>query len=134
MKRLFQFVLFGLVLLAAAQPLLAETACDHRQCEGSLVCSVCFDGMVIGNPALRPVLANSQTETGCTYGWCQLRADGSSLLVTTPSTPRLANGRTLFIPVAQFSASPVVILAARSSEDAAASTIPRHILFQVFRI
>jgi hypothetical protein len=54
--------------------------------------------------------------------------------MATPPTFRLANGSTLLMPVAQFSASPPVILAARSSEDAAAGAVPRNILFQVFRI
>ena len=141
MKRLFQFVIFGVVLLAAAQPLPANTACDQQQCEGTPVCSVCFDGTVIRNSAMQPIPAGSRStpqvafgETKCSYGWCWLRSDGSSSLVATPSTFRLANGRTLFIPVAQFSVSPAVILAARSCEDAAAGTVSRNILFQVFRI
>jgi hypothetical protein len=56
------------------------------------------------------------------------------LLLATPPIFRLANGSTFLMPVAQFSASPRVILAARSSEDAAAGAVPRNILFQVFRI
>jgi hypothetical protein len=40
----------------------------------------------------------------------------------------------MLMPVAQFSARAAVILATRSSEDAAAGAVPRHILFQVFRI
>jgi hypothetical protein len=38
------------------------------------------------------------------------------------------------MPVALFSARPEVVLAARSSKDAAAVAVPRHILLHVFRI
>jgi hypothetical protein len=54
--------------------------------------------------------------------------------MATPPTFRLANGSTLLVPVAQFSVRAAVILAARSSEDAAAGAVPRNILLQVFRI
>jgi hypothetical protein len=54
--------------------------------------------------------------------------------MATPPLLKLASSSTLFTPVAQFSASPAVNLAARSSEDAAVGAVPRHILFQVFRI
>ena len=141
MKRSFQFVVIALVLLAAAQPLLAHTACDQRQCEGSPVCSVWFEGMAIPDSAMLSLLGSAQAtpyavlpEAGCSNGWCWLTSDNPRLLVATQSTFRLANGRALFIPVARFSVSPAVILAARLSEDAAAGTVPRHILFQVFRV
>ena len=141
MKRLFQFVVFALVLLAAAQPLLTVTACAQPQCEGSPVCSIRVDSMAIPNYAMQPIRAGSQAtpqvavaDAGCSYGWCWLRPDNTTLLVATPPIFRLANGSTLLMPVAQFSASPAVILAARSSEDATAGIVPRNILFQVFRI
>ena len=141
MKRSFQSVVFALVLLAAAQPLLADTACDQRQCEGSPVCSVWFEGMAIPDSAMLSLLASAQAtpyavlpEAGCSNGWCWLRSDSTALLMATPLAFRLANGRTLFIPVAQFSVSPAVILAAGSCEDAAAGSVPKNILFQVFRI
>jgi hypothetical protein len=54
--------------------------------------------------------------------------------MATPPIFRLAISSTLFMRVAQFSASPAVILAERSSEDAAAGAVSRHILLQVFRI
>jgi hypothetical protein len=56
------------------------------------------------------------------------------LLAAKPPIFRLGNGSTLLMPVAQFYAIPAVILAARSSEDAAAGAVPRIILFQVFRV
>jgi hypothetical protein len=52
----------------------------------------------------------------------------------TPPIFRLANSSTLLMPVAQFSPSARVILATRSPEDAAGGSVPRNILFQVFRI
>ena len=141
MKRLFQFVVFALVLLAAAQPLLADPACTQPQCEGNPVCSMHFESMAIPNSAMQPILASLQAtpqfvfaEAGCSYGWCWLRSDSSGLLVATPPTFRLANCSSFLVPVAQFSGSPAVVLAARSCEGAAGGAVPRHILFQVFRI
>ncbi len=140
MKRSFQFVVFALVLLAAAQPLLADIACDQRQCEGSPVCSVWFEGMAIPDSAMLSLLASAQAtpyavlpEAGCSNGWCWLASDSPRLLVATPQTFRQARGST-FMPVAQLSANSAVVLAARSSEDATAGAVPRNILFQVFRI
>jgi len=96
--------------------------------------------MAIPDSAMLSLLASAQAtpyallpEAGCSNGWCWLASDSPRLLVATPPTFRLAKGNTLLMPVAQFSASPAVILAA-SSEDAAAGAVPRNILFQVFRI
>lgn len=140
-KRLLQFVVSGLALLATAQPLLAETVCDQPQCESTPVCSTWFDSMAIPTSALQPILASSQAtlhvafvKAGCSYGCCWLRSNTRELLLATPPTFRLTDGSRPLTPVAQFSASHVVILAARSSEDAAAGAVPRNILFQVFRI
>ncbi len=141
MKRLFQFVVFALVLLAVAQPLLADTACTQQQCGGTPDCSMHLGSMAIPGSAMSSLLASSQAtphavfaEAGCSYGWCWLRSDSTRLLMPTPPIFRLANSSTLLMPVAQFSAGPAVTLAARSSEDAAAGAVPRNILFQVFRI
>lgn len=140
MKRLFQFVVFALVLLAAAQPLLADAACTQPQCESGRVCSMHLGSMAIPDSAMSSLLASSLAiphaafADGCSYGSCRLRSDSTRLLMATPPTFRLANGSTLLMPVAQFSASPAVILEARSSEDAAAGAVPRHIRFQVLRI
>ena len=141
MKRLFQFVVFALVLLAAALPLLADIACAQPRCEGTPDCYMHLGSMVIPDSAMSSLLVSSQAtphavfaEAGCSYGSCWLRSDSTTLLVATPPIFRLANGSTLLMPVAQFSASLAVILAARLSEDAAAGAVPRHILFQVFRI
>jgi len=97
--------------------------------------------MAILDSPMQLILASSQAtpqvvfaEAGCSYGSCLLRSDGATLPLATPTIFRLANGSTLLMPVAQFSASPAVILAARSPEDAAARAVPRNILFQVFRI
>jgi len=140
MKRLFQFVVFALVLLAAAQPLLADTACTQQRCEGT-DCSLHFDSMAIPNSAMPPILASSQAtpqvvfaEAGCSYGLCWLRSDSATLLLATPPTFRLARSSTFYMPVVQFSASRAVILAARPFEDAATGAVPKNILFQVFRI
>jgi hypothetical protein len=141
MKRLFQFVVFAVALLAAAQPLLADTACAEQRCGGTSDCYMHLGSMAIPDSAMQPLLASSQAtphavfaEAGCSYGSCSLRSDSTTLLVATPPIFRLANSNTLLMPVAQFSASPAVTLAARSSEDAAAGAVPRNILFQVFRI
>ena len=136
MKRLFQFVVFGLALLAAVEPLLADTACVQPQCEGSPVRSVCFDGMAIPSLAVQNLLASSQAtpQAVSAAGCCRLRSDGTASLVATPPIFRLANDSAFLVPVAQLSASPAVILASRSSEDAAAGAVSRNILFQVFRI
>ena len=141
MKRLFQFVLFTLVLLAAAQPLLADTACAQPQYECSPVCSMCTDGIAIRNSAMQPILASSQAtkqvafaEAGGSFGWCWLRSDSSKSLVATPQIIVPASNSSFFMPVAQFSTSPAVVLAARLSEGGAADTVPKHILFRVFRI
>jgi hypothetical protein len=100
-----------------------------------------LDSMAISNSSMQPILASSQAtpqvvfaEAGCSYGSCWLRLHSATLLLATPPIFRLANGSTFLMPVTQFSASPAVILAARSSEDAAAGAVPRNILFQVFRI
>ena len=141
MKRLFQFVVFALVLLAVAQPLLADTACTQQRCGGTPDCYMHLGSMAIPDSAMSSILVSSQAtpygvfaESDCSYGWCWLRSDSTTLLVATPPIFRLANGSTLLMPVAQFSAGPAVTLAARSSEDAAAGAVPRNILFQVFRI
>ena len=142
MKRLFQFVAFALVLLAAAQPLLADSTCTQPQCEGNPVCSMRFESMAIPNSAMQPILASLQAtpqvvfaEAGCSYGWCWLRSDSSSrLLAAILPTFRLVNRSSFLVPVAQFSGSPAVVLAARSCEGTAGGAVPRHMLFQVFRI
>lgn len=141
MKRLFEFIVFALVLLAAAQPLLADTACTQQRCGGTPDCYMHLGSMAIPDSAISSLLASSLAtpqavfaEAGCSYGSCWLRSDSTALLVATPPIFRLANGGTLLMPVAQFSASPAVTPAARSSEDAAARAVPRNILFQVFRI
>jgi hypothetical protein len=140
MKRLFQFVVFAVVLLAAAQPLLADAVCPEQPCGGTLDYSMHFDSMAIPRPAMQQILTSSPAtqqvvfgDAGCSYGRCWLRSDSATLLLATPPIFRLASSTSL-VPVAQFSASRAVILAARSSEDAAAGAVPRHILFQVFRI
>ena len=141
MKRLFQFVVFALVLLAAAQPLLADTACAQQKCGGTPDCSMYSGSMAIPGSAMSSLLASSQAtphavfaESGCSYGWCWLRSDSTPLLVAKPPIFRLANSSAPLMPVAQFSGSSAVILAARSSEGAAAGAVPRNILFQLFRI
>jgi hypothetical protein len=140
MKRLFQFVVFGLVLLAAAQPLLADAACAQQRCGGTPDCYMHLGSMAIPDSAMSSLLASSLAtphavfaEAGCNYGSCRLRSDRATLLLATAPTLRLVSN-TFLMPVAQFSASLAVILAARSSEDAAAGAVPRNILFQVFRI
>ena len=140
MKRLFQFVALAIVLLAAAQPLLANTACTQPQCEGSPDCSTHFDSMAIPSSAMQYILASSPAtssvvlpEAGCSYGTCWLELDSAKLLAVTPPTSRLAS-RTLLMPVAPFSGSDAVILPVRSPGDVATGAVPRHILFQVFRI
>ena len=141
MKRLFQFVVFALVLIGASQPLLADTVCTQPQCEDNPVCSMHFESMAIPNSAIQLILASSQStaqvvfaEAGCGYGWCWLRSDSSRLLVVAPPTFRLASGSTFLVPVAEFSGSPAVVLAARSCEGVPGGAVPRRILFQVFRI
>ena len=96
--------------------------------------------MAIPNSAMQYILASSPAtssvvlpEAGCSYGTCWLESDTATLLAVTPPTSRLAS-RTLLMPIAPFSASHAVILAARSPQDVAAEAVPRHILFQVFRI
>jgi len=141
MKRLFQFVVFALVLLAGPQPLLADIVCAQQRCGAIPDCSMHLGCMAIPDSAMQSLLASSQAapqvvlaEAGCSYGSCRLRSDSATLLMATPPLLKLASSSTLFTPVAQFSASPAVNLAARSSEDAAVGAVPRHILFQVFRI
>src|SRR5260370_17555156 len=113
MKRLFHFVVFALVLLAAAQPLLADTACTHQQCGGTPDCSMHLGSMAIPDSAMSSLLGSSQAtphpvfaEAGCSYSWCWLASDSTALLMATPPIFRLANGSTLLMPAAQFSASP----------------------------
>ncbi len=141
MKKLFQFVAFALVLLAATQRLLADAACAQQRCGGTPDCSMHLDSLSIPDPAMQFQLASSQAapqsviaEAGCSYGSCWLRSDSAKFLITTPTKFKLAGSSTFLTPIAQFSASPGVILAARSSEYAAAGAVPKHPLFQVFRI
>jgi hypothetical protein len=140
MKRLFQFVVFTLVLLAGPQQLLADIACAQQRCGGAPDCYMHIGCMAIPDSAMQSLLASSQaashiafTEAGCSYGSCWLRSDNVTLLMATPPILKLASS-TLFMQAAQFSASPAVNLAATSSEDTAAGAARRHILFQVFRI
>jgi hypothetical protein len=141
MKRLSQFVVFALVLLGAAQPLLADIDCAQQRCGAIPDCSMHLGCMATPDSVMQSLFASTQAtshvafaEAGCSYGFCRLRSDSTALLMATPPTFRLASSSTLLMPVAQFSASPAVNLAATSSEDAAAVAVPRHILFQVFRI
>jgi hypothetical protein len=141
MKRLFQFVVFALVLLAAPQPLLADIACAQQRCGGTPDCYMHIGCMAIPDSAMQSLLASSQVaphvvfaEAGCSYVSCWLRSDSATLLTATPPILKLAGSSTLIMPEAQFSASPAINLAATSSKDAAAGAVPRHILFQVFRI
>jgi hypothetical protein len=60
MKRLFQFVVFALVLLAAAQPLLADTVCTEQRCGGTPDCSLHLGGMSIPDSAMSSLLASSR--------------------------------------------------------------------------
>ena len=140
MKKLFQLVVFALVLLAGPQLLLADIACAQQRCGGTTDCYMHIGCMAIPDSAMQSLLASSQTtpqvvfeEAGCSNGSCWLRSDSATLLTATPPTFRRASN-TMLMPVAQFSARAAVILATRSSEDAAAGAVPRHILFQVFRI
>lgn len=141
MKRLLQFVAFALVLLVVAQPLLADTECAQQRCGGTLDCSMNIGCKAIPDSAMQSILASSQAsphvaiaEAACSYGSCRLRSDSAALLTATPPILKLASSSKLLMPVAQFSASPVVNLAATSAEDAAAGAVHRRILFQVFRI
>jgi hypothetical protein len=141
MKRLFQFVVFALVLLAAAQPLLADIVCAQQRCGGTPDCYMHFGSMATPDSAVQSLLASSQAtpnapfvEAGCRYGSCWFRSDGAALLMATPPILKLSSSSTLLMPVAQFSANPAVNLADTSAEDAAAGAVPRRILFQVFRI
>ena len=136
-----QFAGFALVLLALAQPLLADIVCAQQRCGGTLDCSTHIGGMAVPDSAMQSLLVSSQAsphdvfaEAACSYGSCRVRSDSAALLTATPPIPKAANSSTLLIVVAQFSASPAVNLAATSSEDAAAADVPRHILFRVFRI
>ena len=93
----------------------------------------------IPDSAMQSILASSQAsphvaiaEAACSYGSCRLRSDSAALLTATPPILKLASSSKLLMPVAQFSASPVVNLAATSAEDAAAGAVHRRILFQVF--
>lgn len=140
MKRFFQFVVFALALVVASQPLLVDAVCPQQQCGGTPDYSVHFDSMAIPNLAMWHILTSSQAtqqvvfgEAGCSYGPCWLQSDSATLLMATPPILKLASSK-LLMRVAQFSASPVVNLAARSSQDAVVGAVPRHILFQVFRI
>ena len=141
MKRLFQFIAFALVLLAAAQPMLVDTVCVQPQCGGTPDCYTHLGCMATPDFAMQSLLATSQAtpqvafaESGCTFGWCWLRSDSSKSRVATPQIFAPASSSPFFMPVAQFSTSPAVVLAARSSENGAADNVPRHILFRVFRI
>jgi hypothetical protein len=141
MKRLFQFVVFALVLLAVPQPLLADIACAQQRCGGTSDCSMHLVCMATPDSAMQPLIASSQAaphvvfaEAGCSYGSCWLRSDSATFLMARPPIFILASSSTFLMPVAQFSANPTVIIAARSSKDAAAGAVPRHILYQVFRI
>jgi hypothetical protein len=97
----------------------------------------------MANPdfAMQSHLASSQAaphvvfaEAGCSYGSCWLQSSSDTLLMATPPIFRLASSNTFLMRVAQFFASPAVILTERSSEDAVAGAVPMHILLQVFRI
>jgi hypothetical protein len=141
MKRMFRFAVLALVLLAAAQPLLADIACAQQRCGGTPNCYMHIGCTAIPDAAMQSLLVSSLSasyvvlaEAGCSYGSCELRSDSATLQMATPPIFKLASSSPLLMPVAQFSASPVVTLAARSSRDAAAGAVPRHILFQVFRI
>jgi hypothetical protein len=141
MKRLFKFAVFALALLAAVQPLLADAACAQPRCERSPDCSMRLDSMVIPDSAAQSLLASSQATpqvvfagAGSSGASCRPQSSSATSLMATPPIVKLASSSTFLMPVVRFFASRAVILAARSSEDAAAGAIPKHVLFQVFRI
>jgi hypothetical protein len=141
MKRSFQFAVFVLVVLAGPQRLLADIACVQQRCGGNTDCYMHIGCMATPDAAMQSFLASSQATphvafaaASCSDGSCWLRSDSVTLQMATPPVSKFANSSTLFMPVAQLSASPAVNLAATSSKDAAAGAVPRHILFQVFRI
>jgi hypothetical protein len=141
MKRSFQFAVFVLVVLAGPQRLLADIACVQQRCGGNTDCYMHIGCMATPDSAMQSFLASSQAAphvvfaaAGCSYGSCWLRSDGAALLTAIPPILKLASSTTLLTLVAQLSGSPAVNLAATSSKDAAAGAVPRHILFQIFRI
>jgi len=144
MKKLLQFVALALVLLVAAQPLLAETSCAEQPCGGDHSvedCRVPSGTMAKPDSAMPSTRANPRAtahavlgEAGCSYGSCCLAWPTTTLQMAAPPKSRLASSVAPFTPIAQFVATPAVIPAARASEDLATHATAKYILFQVFRI
>jgi len=144
MKKLLQFVALALVLLVAAQPLLAKTSCAKQPCVGDQSvedCRVFSDTLAKPDSAMPSTLANPRAtvhallgKAGCNYGSCCLAWPTATSQMAAPPKSRLASSDTPFTPIAQFVATPTVILAARASENLATHATAKYILFQVFRI
>jgi hypothetical protein len=133
MKILFQSVVFGLVLLVASQPLLADTACTRQRCGGAPDCYMHLGSMAFADSAMQSLLASFPAtpyvvfaESDCSYGSCWLRSDSATLLMATPQIFNLAGKTTLLMPVAQLSASRAAILAPRPFEDPASVAVPEE--------
>lgn len=143
MKKFFQFVALVVVLLLAAQPLLADTACAQQRCADDHSMADCCShsgSMAMPDSAMLSTAMNStpaesvQAEAVCSYDSCGIVSVSSTAQVATDPKDGLATSVDLLMPVALFSAIPAAALSVRFVEDAPTPATSRQVLFQVFRI
>ncbi|HEY0309345.1 MAG TPA: hypothetical protein VGB94_14375 [Acidobacteriaceae bacterium] len=145
MKRLLQFVALMLVLLVAAQPLLAGTACATQSCSGEHAMVACCmhsggmamsaDGMQSMRAACTPAGGHRAVVTaGCSDPGCGMASADAAVVVADPSKSSIVSDVTPLAAVAEIAASVAPVLILRPSEDAAAPATARYILLQTFRI
>ncbi len=145
MKRLLQFVALMLVLLVAAQPLLAGTACATQSCSGEHAMAACCmhaggmamsaGGMESMRVACTPAGGHRAVVTaGCSDPGCGMDSVDAAVQIADPSKSNVVSDVTPLAPVAEIAASLVPLLAIRPADDAAAPATARYVLLQTFRI
>jgi hypothetical protein len=145
MKRLLQFVALVLVLLVAAQPLLANAACAAERCSGEHVMTACCmmhsGGMVMGagmqsmRAACTPVSGHKAVVTvACSDPGCGSVSADAAVQIAGPSRFTLASAATPLLATAQMAASVEPLRGGQPSAGAPVPATARYILLQTFRI
>ena len=145
MKKLLQSVALMLVLLVAAQPLLAASSCATQRCSGEHAMATCCmhgggmamaaGGMQSMRAACTPAGGHKAVVTaGCSDPGCGMATADAAVPVAYPSKSSVASDVTSLPAVAEIAADVVPVLGVRTAEDASAPATARYILLQTFRI
>ncbi len=145
MKKLLQSVALMLVLLVAAQPLLAASSCATQSCSGEHAMATCCmhsGGMAMAGGGMQSMRAactpagghRAVVTAGCSDPGCGMASVDAAGVVADPSKSNVVSDVAPLAPVVEIAANLIPAAIVRPSEDAAAPTAARYILLQTFRI